>query len=309
MNRGSNERAFVALGVLPLIGGAIWLVLLREPKPVAADLALPPPPAASEELAAPSGESWLGVIVAGQEADLGAELAGQVAQVFVEPGARVRKGEPILQLRALAVLGTAGMARAQYAQDRSAERAAELALEAAQDKADRMVQASAAYSKQDVVAARADARKAEAELEKLRAKSALERASLERELARAETQTLRAPFDGVLASRTVDPGDFVNAGTLLARVVDDARFVRFAVPAEAQPELSTGTSLQLRVAGQSLPITAALASIEPELDPASGLGVARARLDAALVASRGLVPGQRVQVFSQTPRASKAQPR
>jgi RND family efflux transporter MFP subunit len=303
VNRSSNERAFIALGLLPLIGGAVWLVLLREPRSVAAELALPQPIAASAELAAPSGPSWLGVIVAGQEADLGAELAGQVAQVFVEPGARVRKGDPILQLRALAVLGTAGMARAQYAQDRSAERAAELALEAARDKADRMANASAAYSTQDVVAARADARKAEAELEKLRAKSALERASLERELARAETQTLRAPFDGVLASRTVDPGDFVNAGTLLARVVDDARFVRFAVPAEAQPELSAGMALQLTAADQSLPLRAVLVSIEPELDPASGLGVARARLDAALVSSRGLVPGQRVQVFAPAPRA------
>jgi RND family efflux transporter MFP subunit len=306
VTRGSNERAFIALGLAPLIVGAIWLVFLREPKPVAAELALPPPPAARAELATPMGATWLGVIVAGQEADLGAELAGQVEAVFAEPGARVRKGEAILQLRALSVLGTAGMARAQYAQDRSAERAAELALETARDKADRMAKASAAYSIGDVQSARADARKAEAELEKLRAKSALERASLQRELARAETQTLRAPFDGVLATRNVDPGDFVNAGTLLARVVDDARFVRFAVPAEGQAGLTAGASLQLMAAGQSLPFAAELVSLEPELDAASGFGVARARMDAALVSSRGLVPGQRVQVFAPAP---KVQPR
>jgi multidrug efflux system membrane fusion protein len=198
------------------------------------------------------------------------------------------------------------MARAQYAQDRSAERAAELALETARDKADRMAKASAAYATGDVQAARAEARRAEAELEKLRAKSALERASLQRELARADTQTLRAPFDGVLATRNVDPGDFVNAGTLLARVVDDTRFVRFAVPAEGSTGLTAGASLQLTAAGQSLPLTASLVSIEPELDPASGLGVARARLDAALVTSRGLVPGQRVQVFAPAP---KVEPR
>ncbi len=283
MTRSSNERGFVALGLAPLIGGAIWLVFLRDPRPVAADLALPPPPAASAELVTPSGATWLGVIVAGQEADLGAELAGQVVEVFAEPGARVRKGEPILQLRALSVLGTAGMARAQYAQDRSAERAAELALETASDKAQRMAKASAAYSTGDVQAARVEARKAEAELEKLRAKSALERASLQRELARAETQTLRAPFDGVVAARHVDPGDFVNAGTLLARVVDDARFVRFAVPAEGQAGLAAGTSLQLMAAGQSLPLAAELVSLEPELDAASGFGVARARIDSAHV--------------------------
>jgi len=299
MNRASNERGLVALGLLPLLGGAIWLLFLREPRPVAAELGLPQPvAAAASETAAPPSATWLGVIVAGQDADLGAELAGQVARVFVEPGARVRKGEPILQLSALSVLGTAGMARAQYAQDRSAEEAAELALESARDKADRMAKASDAYAAGDLLAARADARKAEAELAKLRAKSALERASLQRELARAETQILRAPFDGVVASRHVDPGDFVTGGVPLARVVDDTRFVRFALPAEAQAGLKLGAELKLTVAGQSLPLTAALVSLDPELDAASGLGVARARLDAAQLQSRGLLPGQRVQVFA-----------
>jgi RND family efflux transporter MFP subunit len=297
MNRASNERGLVAVGLLPLVGGALWLLFLREPRPVAAELAVPQPvAAAASETNAPANTTWLGVIVAGQDADLGAELAGQVAAVFVEPGARVRKGEPILQLSALSVLGTAGMARAQYAQDRSAEEAAELALESARDKADRMAKASSAYSTGDVLAARADARKAEAELAKLRAKSALERASLQREIARAETQVLRAPFDGVVASRSVDPGDFVTGGVPLARVVDDARFVRFALPAEARAGLQLGADLQLIASGQSLPIEATLVSLEPELDPASGLGVARARLDAALLQSRGLLPGQRVQV-------------
>jgi RND family efflux transporter MFP subunit len=289
----------VAVGLLPLIGGAIWLVFLREPKPVAAELALPLLTAANtSELAAPPAHgTWTGVIVAGQEADLGAELAGQVVQVFVEPGARVRRGQPILQLSALSVLGTAGMARAQYAQDRSAEEAAAFELEAAQDKADRMARASDAYAAGDVQAARADARRAAAELAKFRAKSALERATLRRELARAETQMLRAPFDGVLASRPVDPGDFVTGGTALARVVDDARFVRFALPAEARSGLRAGVELQLTAAGQSVPLTATLVALEPELDAAAGLGFARARLNDELADSLGWIPGQRVQVF------------
>lgn len=308
MNRSSSsERSLVTLGLLPLIGGAIWLVCLREPKPVAAELGTSPlTAAAAPETTAPAGPSWLGVIVAGQDADLGAELAGQVAQVFVEPGRRVRKGDPILQLRALSVLGAAGMARAQYAQDRSAEEAAQLALDTARDKAERMVKAADAYAVGDVLAARADARKAEAELAKLRAKSELERETLKRELARAETQTLRAPFDGIVASRNVDPGDFVTGGVALARVVDDARFVRFALPAELHTALELGGTLQLQAAGQSLPLTATLVSLEPELDAASGLGVARARLDAALLRSRGLLPGQRVQVSLRTERAAKS---
>jgi hypothetical protein len=50
-------------------------------------------------------------------------------------------------------------------------------------------------------------------------------------------------------------------------------------------------------------------SLEPELDAASGLGVARARLDAAVLESRGLLPGQRVQVFVRDPNvAAQSQP-
>lgn len=301
MNRSESHGGVLVLGLLPLIAGAVWLVLLREPHPVTATssmVAAPPALARNEALAGAGRAQWLGVVIAGQDADLGAELTGQVAQVFVEPGARVRRGQPLLQLAALSALGAAGMARAQYAQDRASERAAELAVEIARDKAARMRNAEAAYAAGEVVAAQVELRRSEAELAKLRAKSAFERAALQRELARAETQTLRAPFDGVLASRPVDTGDFVPGGSPLARVVDDARFVRFAVPADAHARLRVGAELTLVVPEQSQPLRATLIALEPELDAAAGLGFARARLDPELAQSRGLIPGQRVHVLS-----------
>ncbi|HKP60217.1 MAG TPA: HlyD family efflux transporter periplasmic adaptor subunit [Polyangiales bacterium] len=294
------DRLFVVLGLLPLLAGAAWLIALREPKPVAAAaLGAQHDPGLAEPFAGQTTKGWLGVIVAGQDADIAAELPGQVVHVFVEPGARVRRGDPLLQLSAVSVLGVSGMARAQYAQDRSAERAAELVLENAVAKADRMEHAGAAYASGDVLTARSDARRAEAELAKLRATSALQRAMLRREIARADTQLIRAPFDGVLASRLVDPGDFVNAGSTLLRVVDDARFVRFAVPAAEHAELTLGTKVMLTAPDQSLPLTATLSSREPELDAAAGLGFARAALDAELAGSRGLVPGLRVRVYAE----------
>jgi RND family efflux transporter MFP subunit len=292
------DRLYVTLGLLPLLAGAAWLIGLREPKPAAAAAdVVPERGPALPELYAPSDEGgWLGVIVAGQDADIAAELPGQVADVFVDPGMRVRRGDPLLQLKAVSVLGTSGIARAQYAQDRSAERAAELSLENARAKADRMEHASSAYASGDVLAARADALRAEAELAKLRATSALQRASLRRELARADTQLIRAPFDGVLSSRLVDRGDFVSPGSTLLRVVDDTRFVRFASPAADHARLAPGTRLTLIVPDQSLPLTATVSSREPELDAAAGLGFARAQLDGEQALRRGLVPGQRVRV-------------
>jgi len=298
MNRSGVDRGVLVLGLLPLVAGAGWLVLLREPRAVAAygDSAAPAPVAA-EVFAADSRTEWLGVVVAGQDADLGAELTGQVAQVFVEPGARVKRGEPLLQLSALSVLGTAGIARAQYDQDRSAEVAAELGLESTRDKFQRMQRARDAYPAGDVIAAEAEMKRSEAELAKLRAKSAFERAALRREIARADTQILRAPFDGVLAARPVDPGDFVPGGRALARVVDDARFVRFALPAVDHARLAPGTQLIVKLPESSLPLSAAVVALEPELDVAAGVAFARAKLDADVAASRGVMPGQRVRVL------------
>ena len=70
------DRLFVALGLLPLLAGAAWLIALREPTPVAAaaDRGGPREPALAEPYAAQDSAGWLGVIVAGQEADIAAEL-------------------------------------------------------------------------------------------------------------------------------------------------------------------------------------------------------------------------------------------
>lgn len=308
------ERAFVCLGLAPLAAGAFWLIALRTPQPVAAHAAAPALVAdlADERHSTPPGQpAALGVVIAGQDATLGAELAGQVIAVFAEPGARVRRGEPLMQLTSISVLGARTMADAQIAQDRSSEQAAELSLRSADDKLERIERAPTAYSAAALADARAEAERASAELSKLRAGSELQRASSRRELARADKQIVRAPFDGVLASRWVDRGDFVSTGTPVARVVDHARFVRFAVAAGAHARLLPGAAVRVTALagiGLAAPAPSAIATgmlparltnVEPELDAASGLGFARAELDPQLAEAAGLAPGARVQVHAQ----------
>jgi multidrug efflux pump subunit AcrA (membrane-fusion protein) len=106
------ERALVMIGVLPLLAAGVWLVLLREPTPATASTRGAGMRPSVETLVAKPEGSFVGVIVAGQDAELGAELTGEVARVFVEPGARVRRGDPLLQLSALSVMGARGMAAA-----------------------------------------------------------------------------------------------------------------------------------------------------------------------------------------------------
>lgn len=302
MNSTPGDRAIVALGLLPLAAAAVWLVLLRKPTAVVAYPGAPQPPVTNTEAAAQPGPRYPGVVVAGQDAELGAELSGEVVRVFAEPGTRLQRGEPILQLAALSAVESQGIANAQAQEDRSAIEAARLSLEIARDKADRMQSAPSAYPQREIQSARNEASKAAAELQRLRANAAVRHATAKRELARADKQILRAPFDGLLAARFVDAGDWIAAGQPLARVVDDARFVRFALPAPEHARLAAGDPVRVwsdpagRDAPHALPLEAAVVDVDPELDTASGLGFARAALRGAAAA---LPPGARLAVGAQ----------
>ena len=295
MRASAGERAIVFLGVLPLAAAAVWLIVLREPHAAVASTRLSQPAPAEQHAQNAQLARFVGVVVAGQDAELGAELGGEVIHAFKEPGARVRRGEPLLQLAALSVVGARNMAVAQAVEDRSALLASKLELESARDKLERMQNAPNAYSERDVQSARADAARAAAGVDKLRGTAAVHRAGLERELARAAKQLVRAPFDGVLAARFLDVGDFVGAGQPLARVVDDTRFVRFALPADMHAHIQPGVSVNVLPNGSDLPLSAAVVDVDPELDAAAGLGFVRARLPEAASGER-FMPGTRVEV-------------
>jgi biotin carboxyl carrier protein len=299
MRASASDRAMVVVGLLPLLAAAAWLVLLRQPRAVAAHGGEGAAPLRSSERTLALEPRYVGVVVAGQDAQLGAELVGEVSRVFVEPGTRVQRGDALLQLSALSVVGARSIANAQAAEDRSAIESARLSMESARDKADRMLSARDAYPAREISSARADADRAAAELQRLRAGVDVHRATRKRELARADKQIVRAPFEGVLAARFVDVGDFVTAGQVLARVVDDARFVRFALPAAEHARVQVGDAVQAyaqQPMASALMLTAAVTDVDPELDAAAGLGFARARLtgDAALPA--WLSPGSRLAV-------------
>ncbi|MET0388939.1 MAG: HlyD family efflux transporter periplasmic adaptor subunit [Polyangiales bacterium] len=305
MPASPGERAIVILGVMPLLAAAVWLLVLREPTAAVASAAgghagvLAP----AEVTGLAAAPSFVGVIVAGQDAELGAEFGGEVVRAFKEPGARVKRGEPLLKLAALSVVGTQNMASAQALEDRASVEAAKLALESARDQLERINNAPSAYSARDVQTARGDVARAVAELERLRATSAVHRATLERELARADKQLVRAPFDGVLAARFLDVGDFAGPGQALARVVDDIRLVRFALPASAHARLQLDSVVKVVPSGSDLPISAIVIDVDPELDAAAGMGFARARFTDAAISGK-MLPGSRVEVFLDAERSA-----
>jgi multidrug efflux pump subunit AcrA (membrane-fusion protein) len=292
MRASAGERGLVILGVLPLIAAGFWLVLLREPPAAEAARAARPLANSPERAGVVNAPSFVGVVVAGQDAELGAELGGEVVRVFKEPGALVMQGDPLMQLAATSVLGAKKLAQAQAREDRSAIRSAELAAQSALDQVERMTQAEAAYSERDQRKARNEAASAAAEVDRLKATAALHRATNGRELVRASKQLVRAPFDGVLSARYLDTGDFASPGQALAKVVDQSRFVRFALPAKEHAQLQAGMQVQVVAAGSDLPLTAAVVDVDPELDAAAAVGFARA----ALPEQPRMSPGTRIEV-------------
>ena len=299
MRASAGERGLVVLGLVPLAAASVWLVLLRQPQAADASRASHPVTNAPERAGVLQAPSYVGVVVAGQDAELGAELGGEVVRVFKEPGAIVKQGEPLLQLAAISVHGARKLAYAQALEDRSAIRSAELAAQSAADQVERMAQAEAAYSERDIRKAKNEAASAAADLDRLKASAAMHRATNGRELARASKQLVRAPFDGVLSARFLDTGDFASPGQALAKVVDGTRFVRFALPAREHARLQSGVLVQVLSAGSDLPLMATVVDVDPELDAAAAVGFARAALpdasDPELPALR-LSPGTRVEV-------------
>jgi multidrug efflux pump subunit AcrA (membrane-fusion protein) len=296
----------LVLGLLPLLAAGIWLLLLRQPQPAAAYPSGPWIDAGASEQRAAALPRFTGVVVAGQDAELGAELAAEVVEVFAQPGARVARGDALLQLSALSVAGARNIALAQAAEDRSLAEAARITLQSARDELARMQSAPSAYALADVQATRNEVAKASAELARLRASAAVRRATVSRDVARADKQIVRAPFDGVLAARYVDNGDFVSAGQALARVVDDTRFVRFALPAAEHALLHVGDPIQAYAHGErpvdrQLSAAAAIVDVDPEIDAAAGLGFVRAAFSGEAALALRLAPGTRLAVAVPEP--------
>jgi RND family efflux transporter MFP subunit len=296
-----QERWFLTLGFLPMLVGAVALVLLRRPTESYANTtagASGQKPRAGETSAAATGagQHYLGVIAAEHTADLGAELGGSVVKVFVREGARVKAGDPLLHIDPAAASGDARMAQAELVQQRSVVLRAQAEYEEAQDLLERLTVAGSGVSAQMLVAAKSRAASARAAYEEAQAGIDVGKARIERERWRVSKHLITAPFDGVVVAFRVDPGDVVLPGQMLARVIGGDTYVRFAVPPSDTSTISEGAPLEVREPASKLSAAAVVTDLLPEVDAASGLVFVRARLASAGEPAKSPVPGTRVEV-------------
>jgi HlyD family secretion protein len=228
-----------------------------------------------------------GLLVTREEAAVSPEISGyRVAQVFVDEGDVVRKGQPLAALDPLLIEARLAQARAAVAeaQARAAQSASEAARVAGLD-------GSGILSDEQITSRRLQAESAHASVESAKAQL--------RDLTVQRTRMMvRAPVGGIVLQRTVRPGDIATqAGDPMFRLARD-RLVE--LDAEL-PEDALDGFVPGGVARVTLPVGETIEGhvrfVSPRVDPHTKLG----RIRIALPVNRRLRPGAFARVTLARP--------
>lgn len=170
------------------------------------------PPVAQPEPRSASGLIASGYVVARRKATIAAEITGKVAELMVDEGMAVRKGQVLARLDS--VLAEKDLALAQSSAD--AAEAAVAAIVADLRDAERILDRTKSLSRRKI-ASEADLTKAEARTAILRAQQrqaeaqlASARLNAQRAAAVLDKHRIRAPFDGVVIERSAQPGEMIS---------------------------------------------------------------------------------------------------
>lgn len=291
MARPRRRRWFLPLALAAVVG-LCGAALLREEIASALDRRAPvtaaappapaePPPALTVSVAAAVERPMArvvvgdGSVVAWQELVIGAEAGGlRVAEVAVEEGDPVRRGQLLVRLESSVLAAQRDAAEAAIGE-------AEAALRVAQQDLVRSVELSRTQSapRQALEQREATARQTEARL-------AAARARRDEAAARLAQTRILTPTDGVVSRRTVLPGAVTAVGQEVVRLIRDNRLELDA----RVPELefaAVRAGQRVRVLHGDRRIEAEVRAVAPTVSADTRLGV----VHIALPPESGLRPG------------------
>ena len=188
---------------------------------------------------------YVGTIQAGQQAKLGFELSGKIAQLLVDVGDHVKIGDPMVILDTQLLNTEADQLKAQQAQI-----TAQLDLVEANLKRQRSL-------KQKGFSAESEIDSLNSQRNVLRANYRQLSASLAANQLQQQKSTIYAPYTGTVSARHISKGDVVTMGsptlTLLASTQQEAHI---GLPAKQLAKLKQQTSdWVVRVGSKSYPVT------------------------------------------------------
>jgi RND family efflux transporter MFP subunit len=202
-----------------------------------------------------------GAVAAWQDMQLGVELSGlRIADVKVEVGDRVRRGDVLVTLDARTLDSELQMAEASHNEARAGILLARTQL----DRGD-------ALKAQKLISA-ADHDQLRAGMVQAEARAATAAAQLEAARLRRDFATLRAPDDGIIATRSAEPGMVVMAGAQLLTMIRGGRL-------EWRAELSEADLLDVRVGAEvevlqrdGAKVAGRVRAVAPALNPSTRTG-------------------------------------
>ncbi len=254
-------RSLLVVTAMAALAFGVWKLGRRaDLRKRAAMMAAESAPPSSEPAAAPpratASESpgFLGVVLAGDTAEVASKGEGRIEAVFVKTGDHLRRGDPIAQLDVRTQREELNVAEAQLheARQRLARRLP-------------LARGVGAISSEELSETRSSVLQAEARVRQL-------------QQVVAEARVV-APFDGVVAARYLDVGSVVAPGRPLVRLLGrgDPK-VRFAIPEDKLGEVVAGARVRVHVVTPAGDLDGVVDSVSPEVDAGSRLALGMVKL-------------------------------
>ncbi len=299
-------RKSSGLALLSLFGVTVLLSGCSSNPVPAGEAAVPASKPAAETTSQPQTPTTdyiaSGPIVVENQVELAAQRDGVVAEVFVETGARVKKGQLLAKLDDRQLTADRDAAAAKARSTEADLKNWEATLKVALTERDRSEQLWAAHiiakNQEEKAKFQYDATEFEVERQREDVKYAQQTLrSLELEL---EKTKISAPFDGVVARRYLHAGQEVAKNDRLFWISAVAPLrVKFSLPEAYMGRVRTGTELIVVTSATPGEIhEARVVLVSPVVDPSSDTIDVTAELQGS---SAGLRPGMTVNIRLRNP--------
>lgn len=241
----TRNRIFAVVGVVLVVAGLAALrhrrVAEKNQAPVLAHLATAVHVVPVRRGTLESVDHVLGEVLGAEEAEIAPRVSGEVREVLVREGDRVRRGAVLARLDTQELDDAVAAAEA----DAGAAQVAREA-QAASTARDSVLFENHAISQEQWEHAQAARSAADARLQ-------VARRHLDQARARVGYAVARAPFDGVVSARLVDPGDLGVPGRPMLRMVRQSSVrVRGSLPPALLTRVRQGTPVDLTLGDDRL---------------------------------------------------------
>lgn len=276
-----RQRRVAALTLLALLLVAAGFTAYHYVSEAAtrAALSAPRPPTAVEVAEArlekaPDLLSGIGTLQAIHQVTVSPEVGGRVVKLFFDSGAKVKAGDPLVQLYDEPL-------RADLANFEAQRRMAALNLQRAKDLQAREFQSRQSVEQQQTV------------MEQAAAGAAKARAQIDQML-------IRAPFAGELGVRQAEVGAFLNPGAPIVTLTDSSSlWVNFTLPEQAATQVRVGQPARVRTdAYPDRLFEATISAIEPQISQQTRTLLVQATLPNP---DHALLPGMFARVEAVVP--------